>query len=114
MIYEPDTTGLIHPNVTSSWNMQMTSQYANFSLKTGGTGQINVQFLSSNLINVYFSFSTIANGITYINKSFAVSGPTENIYLSFNYPPSEYYVSNDCFMFDNYVEKDINPTLSMS
>lgn len=68
--------------------------------------------MSSNQINVYFTFPTTESGISSIKKTFTVSGPTRNIDLVFDYPPTQNYVPNDCLMFDNYVENGPFQTLS--
>lgn len=97
-------------NLTTSWNYinSITGKYSS------GSGHIEIQFLSSNLIAVNFTFPMILNGLTDFNETIQVSGPTNSIDIAFSFPPMQYYVANTCLMVDNYVEDGSSINIPMS
>ena len=111
LIYIYDSDG-VTPNPQTSWNFaDSTSIYLTNS---ESTGHIEVSFITSTMIDVSFTFSVASDGSTATTGTFDLSGSTGRVYLSFNYPPSQYYENGECFMFDNYAENGLTVPSTMS
>lgn len=108
-IFNPDGKGT-SVNSSASWNFGGPIS----SLNSGGSGHIEVQFLSANRIGVNFTFPKTTNGYTSKNGIFYVTGQTKDIGISFDYPPVGFYQSGECYKIDNYVENGTSQFTPMS
>ena len=108
-IYESDGTT---PNPQTSWDLSDSSSI--YLTNSMSTGHMEVTFITTTKIYVNFTFSSATDGSTSKTGTFDLAGSIGRVYLTFNYPPSLYYVNGECYMFDNYAENDLVVPSAMS